>query len=251
MSQGVAHQYQILGDNSEMAGLIVPGGWEEFFRFLGDPYNGPTWPLHDQRDVFEVLIPRLKAASEKFDMIPIPDKKHFEPTPWKDTENRLPGKLEPYFLKNATGPAYLTGGTIVRPLVTTAESDGRFVIGCIEGSKQHAESHLFAANRRLKFPETHHAFQVVDGAVDFEIGTSGLSTVHNGEIIYVPRDTPFNYQFHSRLAKMYCFASGPGVVELLIKAGETYSDPVVPEKANTLESQQLQSAVKACAGEIC
>ena len=116
-----------------MVGLIVPGGWEEFFRFIGEPYDGPLWPLDDQRNVFEVLIPKLKAAAEQFDMIPLPQHKQFGPSPWKETENKLPGKLEPYFLKNATGPAYLAGGTVVRPLITTAESDGKFVIGSIEG----------------------------------------------------------------------------------------------------------------------
>lgn len=29
---GVVHQYQILGHQTEFVGLIVPGGWEEFFR---------------------------------------------------------------------------------------------------------------------------------------------------------------------------------------------------------------------------
>ncbi|KXT16290.1 hypothetical protein AC579_465 [Pseudocercospora musae] len=248
---GTIHQYQILGDHSEMVGLIVPGGWEEFFRFIGEPYDGPLWPLDDQRNVFEVLIPKLKAASEQFDMVPLPQHKQFGPSPWKETENELPGKLEPYFLKNATGPAYLAGGSVVRPLITTAESDGKFVIGSIEGSKQHAGNDLFAAGRQLRFSETHHAFQVVEGAVQFDIGSAPPTLLHSGEIVHVPRGTNFSYHFRTRFAKMYSFASGPGVVELLIKSGQSYSAPVPPEKASALENQQLQDSAKECAGEIC
>jgi hypothetical protein len=33
--QNVIHQYQILGEHSEFLGLVVPDGWEEFFRFIG------------------------------------------------------------------------------------------------------------------------------------------------------------------------------------------------------------------------
>ncbi len=81
---GVVHQYQILGNYTEFVGLIVPGGWEEFFRFIGEPYNdGPLYPLTDDRNVFEVLIPKLKAAAEKFDMVPVPDHPGVEPQPWE------------------------------------------------------------------------------------------------------------------------------------------------------------------------
>ncbi|CAK1358249.1 unnamed protein product [Cercospora beticola] len=251
VTPGTIHQYQILGDHSEMVGLIVPGGWEEFFRFIGEPYDGPTWPLDDQRNVFEVLIPKLKAASERFDMIPCPQNKQFGPSPWQDDENQLPGKLEPYFLKNATGPAYLAGGTVCRPLITTAESDGKFVIGSIEGSKQHRQEDIIGDSRRLKFADTHHAFQVVEGAIDFHISSSQTTSLHAGEIIYVPRGTAFSYHFRSRYAKMYCFASGKGVVELLCKIGEAYAAPVPPEKAANLKVAEVQSVAIECSGEFC
>jgi hypothetical protein len=72
-------------------GLIIPGGWEEFFRFVGEPYSGPLFPTNDKRNSFEVLIPKLMAATEKFDMIPVRDKAQFDPQPWDGSETKLPG----------------------------------------------------------------------------------------------------------------------------------------------------------------
>lgn len=233
-----------------MLGLIVPGGWEEFFNFIGEPYNGPLWPLHDQRSIFEVLIPKLKAASEKFDMIPVRDKQQFDPQPWQGSENKLPGKLEPYFLKNGTGPAYLAGGTLIRPLITTAESDGKFVIGSIEGSSHHHEHDVFGEDRKLKFAETHHAFQVTEGAVEFHIGTSSPTLLHAGELVYVPRATHFSYRIRSRYAKLYAFASGKGLVELLIKIGESHDSPIPPEKARELKTEHLHSSAAEIGHEV-
>ncbi|KAF2772197.1 hypothetical protein EJ03DRAFT_372352 [Teratosphaeria nubilosa] len=60
---GVIHQYQLLGSHSEFIGLIVPGGWEEFFRFIGDSYSGPQWPVEDEVDIFEVLVPPAEGSS--------------------------------------------------------------------------------------------------------------------------------------------------------------------------------------------
>ncbi|EME48203.1 hypothetical protein DOTSEDRAFT_21906 [Dothistroma septosporum NZE10] len=237
---GTGHQYQILGNHSEMVGLIVPGGWEEFFRFIGEPYAGPLWPLDDQRNVFEVLIPKLKAAAEKFDMVPQPHLQQFDPQPWQDDENQLPGKLEPYFLKSGSGPAYLAGGTVVRPLITTAESNGTFVIGSVEGSSHHHEHDLFSEGRKLKFESTHHAFQVVEGAIEITVGSSTPSFLHAGELVYVPAGSDLGIRFRSKFAKFYAFSSGKGVVELLMKVGKPYSSPIPPERAKGADHAALE-----------
>ncbi|KAK4544585.1 hypothetical protein LTR36_004157 [Oleoguttula mirabilis] len=224
------HQYQVLGAHSEMIGLIVPGGWEEFFRFIGEPYSGPMWPMEDNRKIYEVLIPKLKAAAEKFDMVPLPQHKQFAPQDWQDDENRLPGKLEPYFLKNATGPAYEVGGTVVRPLATTAETDGKFSIGSIEASSHYHQHSVFAKEKQcLRFDNVHHAFQVVSGSVEFHLDSSAPSKLAAGELIYVPKGTAFRFQATSRASKMYAFASGGGVTELLIKLGKEHSSTILPE----------------------
>ncbi|GAB7346324.1 hypothetical protein MBLNU457_5041t1 [Dothideomycetes sp. NU457] len=215
----VVHQYQIVGDHAEFVGLIVPGGWEEFFRFIGEPYSGPMWPMEDDRNPFEVLIPKLKAATEKFDMVPVMDQASFPPSEWQADENRLLGAPEEYFLKNGTGPKYLVSGSFVRPLATTAESNGRFTIASIEGSALHKG--LFG-DQTIRFSKVHHCFQVVEGAIDIKIGDDGTSRLNAGELCYIPAGVSFKFDYTSRFAKAYVFSNGGGLIETLIKLGRSY-----------------------------
>lgn len=238
---GTIHQYQILGVHSEMVGLIVPGGWEEFFRFIGEPYEGPQWPLEDNRNVFEVLVPKLKEAAEKFDMVPCPEKQSFAPQEWTGEENQLPGKPEPYFLKAGTGPAYEFGGTVCRPLCTSRESNGRFSIGSIESSKYFHPAGIFAKEQQtLRFDGVHHAFQVVEGAVIFHLDSLTPAKLSAGEVIYVPKGTAFRFETVSRFSKMYAFTSGDGLVEVLCKLGKEHQTPILPEKAEKCDVGQLE-----------
>jgi hypothetical protein len=66
----VVHQYQILGEHSKFIDLIMPGGRDEFFRFIGEPYDGLLFPFNDDRNSFEVPITKLRAVAEEFDMLP-------------------------------------------------------------------------------------------------------------------------------------------------------------------------------------
>lgn len=230
------HQYQILGDHTEFVGLIVPGGWEEFFRFIGEPYSGPMFPLEDDRNIFEVLIPKLKAAAEKFDMIPVRDHPTVQPQPWLDgQDNRLPGSLEPYFLRAGTGSRYLVGGVVISPLVGAAESDGRFSIGCIEGTSWHNESPL---SETFHFTHVHHAIQVVDGQLQLTMGDQEAA-LNVGETAYIPKGTSFSLRLRSRHTKFYIFASGIGLVGLLCELGHSYQQTIPPETAVAWDRQSM------------
>ena len=238
ISQNVVHQYQILGDHSEFVGLIVPGGWEEFFRFIGEPYSGPMWPMKDDRNPFEVLIPKLKAATEKFDMVPVRDQAYFPPSQWQQDENKLPGAPQEYFLKNGSGPKYLVSGSVIRPLATTAESNGRFTIASIEGSAMHKG--LFPSDQAIKFSTVHHCFQVVEGAIDIQIGKDGVSRLNAGELCYIPAATSFKFNYASRFAKAYVFSNGGGLMETLIKLGKPYDVDIIPEKEASWDVSELE-----------
>lgn len=236
------HQYQIIGQYSEFLGLIVPGGWEEFFRVIGDPYEGPLFPLVDERNPFEVLIPRLKKAAQEFDMVPLPMHPKFDPQPWVGDENVLPAGLNPYFLKSGSGPKYLVGGTIIRPLSLMEQSSGKFAIGKLEGSVRHG-SDIFSNGQTIKFENTHHCFQVADGSVKFTIdGTSGtLSTM---ETVYIPAGKDFSFEIMSNLGSAYVFANGGGIVELLVKLGNEYKVPLIPEQAEVFDNSRITSLEK-------
>jgi hypothetical protein len=103
--QGVVHQYQIVHPHSEFAGLIIPGGSEEFFRFVGEPYSGPLFPSRDNRPFHQALLPKLMAATEKFDMVPVRDHPSIDPQAWNlEADVKLPEGTQPYFLKANYGP---------------------------------------------------------------------------------------------------------------------------------------------------
>ncbi|KAL3484195.1 RmlC-like cupin domain-containing protein [Aspergillus germanicus] len=238
---GVIHQYQILGDRSEFIGLIVPGGWEDFFRFLGEPYAGAMWPVSDDRNPFEVLLPRLKEAAERFDMVPQPHVQPFAPQPWVDwKDNVLPGDLQPYFLRAGTEPAYRLGGSVVRVLATTRESGGKFALGSIEGSLFHKNNILAT---RLVFPSVHHAFHIVEGTFGFDVDGAAV-TLTAAETLYVPKGSMFNLCYRSRYAKAYIFASGGGLVELFAKAGDGYALPIIPEAEGAVDLARLERVSK-------
>ena len=235
------HQYQILGDNTEFIGLIIPGGWEEFFRFIGEPYAGPAWPLVDDRNPFEVLIPKLKAAAEKFDMVPQPHLKGCEPQPWDGSEKALPGKLAPYYLQANKGPKYLVEGVVVKPMVTTKESAGKFAIGSIEGSSYHSNS---ALKSKLSFANVHHALHVASG--ELEITVDGTSqTLKAYETVYIPKGSVFSIAMASKFTMAYVFANGGGLVELLCELGDSYDFCMLPEKESSAVGDRLSSAASS------
>lgn len=237
---GTVHQYQVLGDHTEFIGLIIPGGWEEFFRFIGEPYAGPMWPLEDKRNPFEVLIPKLKLAAEKFDMVPQPqlNQSACQPQPWTGKENVLPGKLAPYYLQANKGPKYLVEGVVVKPMVTTKESGNKFAIGSFEGSSLHSNAVL---GSKASFADVHHALHIVDGEV--RITVDGASTTLKAfETIYIPKGSVFSITIVSRYARVYTFANGGGILELLVSLGENYDFSMLPEKESSSSKDKLLSA---------
>jgi hypothetical protein len=232
----VVHQYQILGDHNEFLGLIIPGGWEEFFRSIGDPYDGPMWPLEDARGI-EVLLSRLKDAVDKHDYVPMPDLPHFGPQPWDDDTNcSLPGTLTPYFLRAGRGPRYRVGGLITTPLITTAESNHAFSVGSVEGSSSHDHNPV---SKGVTFARSHHCFYVVDGFLELVVDGS---TIQLGptETLYIPRGTTFALRFNSRYVKTYIFANGGGLLEALCKVGTPYRGPMIPEKDELVDLEHFQ-----------
>ncbi|KAL3428227.1 cupin domain-containing protein [Phlyctema vagabunda] len=244
---GTIHQYQIDAAHTEFIGLIIPGGWEEFFRFIGEPYQGPLFPTSDRRNPFEVLIPKLMAATEKFDMIPVRDKAHFEPQPWDGSEKTLPGKCENggYFLKEGAGEKYAVGSTVVRPLCTRKETDGRFSIYELQGSRLTGGTPAQA----FQFAETHHAIFTVEGVLELTVDGSTVKTTAN-ETTFVPAGAKWSLGVESSWARAYIFANGGGVGEVFTTLGSRYELPAVPQ-LQPGESEAMDPArLKGLADEL-
>ncbi|GAB7350202.1 hypothetical protein MBLNU459_g0862t1 [Dothideomycetes sp. NU459] len=221
---GTVHQYQILGDHTEFVGLIIPGGWEEFFRFIGEPYSGSLFPTKDHRNPMEVLIPKLVQAAEKFDMIPKRDHKGGNPVLCSETDSQLPDSRKAFFLKADKGPRWAAGGLLVKPLARPTQTDGKFAIARIEGTNQVDSSAL----PELTFASSHHAFVIDQGSFSFKINGE-QSTAATGETVFVPAGVSFSIAATSRHAAAFVFTNSGGIVEVLIGAGKPYSSPIIAE----------------------
>ncbi|KKY28265.1 putative cupin domain protein [Diplodia seriata] len=262
---GVIHQYQILGDHTEFIGLIVPGGWEEFFRIIGEPYLSNTsalFPVDDPRDPRAVLVPKLIEAAEKCDMVPVRDHAAVEIQPWGNGDDeRLPDGVEPYFLRADAGPKWLLDDSAVaRPLVTTVQSGGRFSVVGLEGGGgggdgHHRRSVFSEVGGMLRWERVHHCFVVVHGRVGFRVGKGGEGAEEEEEevrlaaddTIFVPAGEGFSFEFESAFAQMYVFANGGGVAELVMAVGRRMEAPgSVPEKPM---AEWRAEQVTALAGE--
>ena len=222
--------------------MIVPGGWEEFFRFISEPYSGPLFPLVDNQNPFEVLIPKLRRAAEQFDMVPVPHHPSFNPQPWEKSDTALPDGVEPYFLRNGSGPKYILGGTVCQPLITRVQSGSKFSIASIEGSSYH-KTPMLTDYKAITFNDVHQCLQVVDGYIKFttEDSTARLSA---GETVFIPAGAEFSLKFASRLAKAYVFLNGGGLVELMTKLGQEYASSLIPEKEKEWDTSKLASLDK-------
>lgn len=235
---GTIHQYQIASSHTEFVGLIIPGGWEEFFRFIGEPYSGSLFPTNDHRNPFQVLIPKLMAATEKFDMVPVREKQSYDPQPWDGSEKTLPGKCENggYFLKDGEGEKFAVGGMVARAMCTRKETNGRFSIYAVEASSTHAGKGLKA----MKFKDTHHAFQTTDGVLKLVIeGKDTLASA--GDTVFVPAGTAFSLEAETSYAKGYVFANGGGIGEAVSIAGSKYEGLLTPEEAVAVDETKLKT----------
>lgn len=167
------------------------------------------------------------AATEKFDMIPVRDKAQFDPQAWTGSENRLPGACENggYFLKAGAGEKFVLGGTVVRPLASRKETNGRFSIYEVEGTSHHAGKGL---SKAVEFSDVHHAIYTVDGVLKLTIdGIEVKTSVF--ETAFVPAGTKWSLDAESPYARAYVFANGGGIGEILSTLGSKYESVAVPQ----------------------
>lgn len=229
-------------------GLIAPGDWVDFFRYISEPYGGNVLPEFDGRDLTSILIPKVMAAKDKFDVHFVrPGSEGYAPPEvgeWLDTENVLPGPLEPYFLRANTGPRWLLGGIMSRPFITAAQCGGRFAISSIEGSGAYGEDSSPLGGRSVAFPEVDHCFVVFEGLLKVKLeGQDGWSAVREGQTVVVAAGQAFTLAFASRYVRVISFTDGPGIEELIRTAGSPFEGFVLPDEPVPWDESRFEEAV--------
>lgn len=243
MTQKVVHNPELLGPHTETLGLVAPGDWIDFFRYVGEQYQGLIVPEHDDRDLKSLLIPKVMAAKDRFDV-------HFERNyappevaDWQDSENVLPAPLEPYFLRANTGPRYILGGVLSRPFINASQCGGKFSITSIESSKLYEDSPLA---RWLTFPTVDHCFCVQEGVLRVKLRESGAWTeVREGQTLLVSAGQAFTLGYGSRFVRAIVFTNGPGIEALIQNAGQPLSSFVLPEESVAWEEDKVKRASEA------
>ncbi|KAK9776252.1 putative RmlC-like cupin domain-containing protein [Seiridium cardinale] len=245
----VIHNPELLGPHSETFGLVAPGDWVDFFRYVGEEYKGLILPEFDNRDLKSLLIPKLMAAKDRFD---VQFERNYQPPEvgeWQESENVLGGQLEPYFLRANTGPRWLLGGVLSRPFINASQCSGKFSITSLESSKIYGES---AFSQWLSFPTVDHCFCVQEGLFKIKVKGEGdaWNEVREGQTVVVAAGQSFKLDFGSRYVRVITFTNGHGIEYLIHTAGSSHTGFVLPEEAATWDKSKFEAAAKELKVEL-
>ncbi|KAK3942147.1 quercetin 2,3-dioxygenase [Diplogelasinospora grovesii] len=257
----VIHNPELLGPHTETFGLVAPGDWIDFFRYVGETYHGVIAPESDDRNLASLLIPKVMAAKDRFDV-------HFERdyyyTPpavsdWLDSENQLPSSSSPspYFLRANTGPRYLLGGLLSRPFITTHQTAGKFAISSLETSNVYSPPSLsvLLSRKWMTFREVDHCFCVQEGTLlvklreprglgdddkEEEEEEEEWTPVREGQTLVVSAGQAFALKAGSRFVRVWSFTNGNGIEELVHTAGEPCKSFVLPDGLDTKKVDDIK-----------
>ena len=224
----IIHNPEQLGPHTELLGLVAPGDWVDFFRYVGETYQGVLVPEHDDRNLREALKSKLMAAKDRFDVQFARDYQPPEVGEWQPGENVLGRPGEAYFLRANTGPRWLLGGVMSRPFIRSSQTSGKFSIASIESSKAYKRSPLA---RWLTFNTVDHCFIVQEGLFGVKIkGDDGWNDVREGQTIVVAAGESFMIRFSSAFVRVWSCANGPGIEEVIQRSGAEYKGHIIPDE---------------------
>ncbi|KAI1366484.1 quercetin 2,3-dioxygenase [Xylaria arbuscula] len=224
--RNTTHTFQILDPDTELTGVIVPGGFEELFYTLGDNFTSGTNTPYVPAPDLGLAGPDSGAIGdlESFDVYAQLD---FEPrrdlvndTAPAGTVYGEPG--EPYFVANGYGPKTLNSQfryQVVQPLATQDQSrDLDFSISTISINKK--KSNVTIPEHALSGAS---AFQVLEGLLSIEIGEYEPALLGGGDVAFIPPGMSFRYWSNVAFTKVLYVGKGDDSVDnQLIAAGEPW-----------------------------
>ncbi|KAH7075437.1 RmlC-like cupin domain-containing protein [Paraphoma chrysanthemicola] len=244
---GIIHQPQVLDKGvNETIGLVTPGQWVDFFRFVSETYEGVIADEFDTRNPGAVFGPKIREIKEKYDVVFQPQFQGAEVSEFTAEDEKLPEGCEAYYLKANTGPVHLLEGTISRPFITTKQSvgpTGNFAITSIESSNRHNNTVL---GRSFTFQKVHQMFHVLDGAISLTVNGEADNLVRAGESAFLPAGTAVAIKFVDRYVRFWSFSSGDGLETLIKEAGEIFNGTIVPDahQCGKVDDERLKRAAE-------
>ncbi|PYI20698.1 hypothetical protein BO99DRAFT_421393 [Aspergillus violaceofuscus CBS 115571] len=236
----VIHNPEMMGPHTETYGVVTPGDWVDFFRYVSERYDGVLVPEHDDRDLKSILIPKVMAAKEQFDVVFQP---HYQPPElgeWTKDEEVLPESPQGYFLRANTGPKWMFGGVLSRPFVTTAQSSGVCAISSIESSKVYGDTIL---SKYMTFKSVDHCLCVQEGTLIVSLEGQSDTEFREGETAVIPAGQAFALKFVSRFVRVWSFTDGDGIETLIHRVGQKYEGAVLPDEVREWDAADVKSVV--------
>ncbi|KAL0569360.1 hypothetical protein V5O48_012611 [Marasmius crinis-equi] len=236
------HTFQITDPDTQLTGVIQPGGFEELFIAIGDnsfqtSTGSPFVPATANSSAGS--SPEVITALESFDVFAQLD---FSPRRdlvdgiagtgnWHDGANTLAeDAYTPNFIAKGYGPKFLNTDDgvykVVQPLATGQQSANNFTMGTITMSPLLANQSVSTQNLTQ-----HAAFQLEEGelVVTIEGETAGLI---QGDVVFIPAGTPFTYYASRPFTKfLYVSAGGDGLDYQLIQKSVFWNYTTYPTYA--------------------
>ncbi|KAF2193485.1 quercetin 2,3-dioxygenase [Zopfia rhizophila CBS 207.26] len=238
--RNTTHSFQILDPDTELVGVIVPGGFEELFFFLADsnytaatnsPYlpaasnsstGGPPGEVLQTLESFDVFAELEFNPRRDFVNGTAPAN-----SGWHTASNAIP-ELNgiPYFVAKDYGPIYLNrdfGYQIIQPFVTPVTGGKGFTQGSITISRRSPNTTV-----PTHVLSNHTAFEVLEGALSLTIDRENAMLIM-GDVAFIPGNTTFSYWSDVAFTKfMYVSAGSNGIDQQLLSNAEGWDYPVFP-----------------------
>lgn len=235
---------ELLGPHTETFGLVAPGDWIGFFRYVGETFDGLIVPENDDRDLEGHIIPKMMKAPKDFDVHFMRDYQPPAVSEWEDFKNTLPGELQPYFLRCNTGPRWFAGGVLSRPFITSAQSGGRFAISSIESFSTYGMTLL---SRYMLFSYVGHCLCVQEGGLKVALKSDvsdgdNWTTVGDGGTVMIAAGQAFKLAPGSNYVRVWSFTNGKGIENVIQRAGEPFSGFVLPDGRGSLDESKVKLA---------
>ncbi|KAK3321755.1 RmlC-like cupin domain-containing protein [Apodospora peruviana] len=242
------HTFTLLEPDTQLTGVLVPGGFEEFFFNMNIPPSGPPdsesptlpgaggfdmdglakWDVYPQLD----FVPRHDVVNGKAG-----------PGNWYDGANSLAsGMSEPIWVAKNYGPKFLNSQDnrhhIITPFVTGLQTNNTFSQGTITLSPfSRAETRAPVVKSAVAT-----AFMMEEGQLEVTVEGFEPASLIDGDIVFVPPNTPFSYVATAEFTKfMYVTGGGAGLdAELMAKAKPWDSAFYPPQSSNLVVKRGIR-----------
>ncbi|KAF2141088.1 uncharacterized protein K452DRAFT_288467 [Aplosporella prunicola CBS 121167] len=260
---GTTHTFQMTDPDTQLTGVIAPGGFEELFIAIGDgAYASPTGAefvpaaapgpppgTNNSGPGAAGPPPGMISQLQSFDVFAQLD---FQPrqdmvngsapvdATWhtgSSAQALAPSPRAPAFVAKNRGPKFLhapagaSAYQLVAPLSRAAHTRANFSMGTITMSAPFANASATSPSS-LTLPQP-VAFQLEEGELHVSVGKNASARLIQGDVLFVPAGTEFSYTATRPFTRwLYVTGGGEGSLdELLIAQGKRWdwaSYPVAP-----------------------